>query len=986
MRPPKSAPKWDVASSAGVTLPASQGCIQGMKKSVVLAAAALVGTLVASPSEALSLHSIRGEVRDAWGNLLRSTDPRGAASVSHDGGAATTTNADGVYLLEAPTTGDYKVKVTRSDIDLASGTVTVAATPLTTPQDFTVAYKLSATPYNIPLSTRDGDGTLRLTITTHAPAPGVAGEAGKSCIEVKDTRTGTVTPATFSSLSGTLATWTWAGTVPQGTSEGGHALTAVARDCASGIAVTKATGSWVTYTVDNTPPSIPSDSLVPFDGGNSMFATGQPLAARISDTRTGVNPSSIRFKLFDDAGKEVASSTGSFNAATGWASTPALTGLLEGRLYSLAVTARDAAGNTTTAGHRELVAGGGFLATHATGASTIASIPSTSCDVAAEPDAFGMKEVWCRGVRARLNPTTVEVGGMRHVDTGYLSQTFALDSAVVTTTVGGVKVSLPARRTDNDTWAPRTRSQRFTASESSNTAGTLAAEAADPNIGLLQTKVPATWTSASIEMPDVSTTASFSACANPVASTGRVPCSTDAFDARFIVRLTAGADRDVTSIRHGAEHDVVVREKRGQAYSAYIPPESLQAVASDADVVSVTRETYRSELFPDDWDGSGADIDELVPRMRAAFGTRYGGDWIDRSAMPSVWRVAVKDMTTADVAEVSRIAGGNDRVAAVSVAHSEEDFDGFVETAQSVLSSHGVVPQGILPDIIRRTLTVQVVALDALTRNELEAALPPGLLQVQFVPTGNNRLLHKTRMDGVPLEGGLAVGFTNAEGETPEGYLGLVCSTPFAAFRGGDPTQFFGVSAGHCGRVNDGVIFNPYGAVSGVNWVGFKDGGTTISDALTFVLQPDQVTGRVMVDLNDQHRAIDAEVDDDEMTLNRQTCFQGWASGRDGVFDNCGLMVQPMITGLWEFEDRKTTILKAFCFRGAWSQTGDSGGSVYDPEFPVVQMMGVLTGGSRTQVTLSDGSTFIEEVSCFTSVNAFTEASGGLHVHYGQST
>ncbi|MDQ3757091.1 MAG: carboxypeptidase-like regulatory domain-containing protein [Actinomycetota bacterium] len=986
-----------------------------MKKhlvAIVVAAAVAAFGLPASVS-AVALHSISGTVRDVRGRPLE------GVTVKDDQGRSNTTSAEGRYALSV-STGTYTVTASKSGLDTGRATVTVNATPLTTVQDFTLYYSATTAPTPQAVTTASSEATIDVMITTGALPPGSPGEAGTSCVKVHDSRTGTTTEAWFDRTSDRIAYWRAEVTAPRGSTEGTFRLTPKVVDCASGATLSSPTNPGTQYTVDNTAPTIPLEALVPADGTNTVHGAGQPLLATVKDALSGVLNTSITFELFDQDGTKVftsgttSSTRPTFNSITGQAATPPVANLQNGRLYFVRVTAKDKAGNRAVQSHTSGKLGGGFLATTASPQGTTASVPGSSCTVAAEVVTTGKyagtKRVTCPSVTARLDATSIGLGGVRHADFGYVSQTFGLDSATVAGTIGGVPSTWAAFQADDPAWRPRTKSMPYWTGTSSSWAFTAEVPAAEFGLGALVTYVPATFDSgaATLRMNGASAVATTSSCAAPQGSTAKVPCSPDPLDARFIVTLRAGVDPAAVADGHASRLAVVVRERRGREYSAFVPPESLQALAGDADVVGVRRETVSSELYPDDWEDTIGDVDTgaVVTEAETRFGSRYGGSWIDRSVMPSVWRVAVKDATPDDYAALAAVTTASDRFVLHEAAYSQADFDAAIATAQGVLQSHGVEAIGFVRDIPRQRLEIEVSTVTDTTRDALIAALPAGM---PLIATGRSPGManHLNRYTGVPVEGGLSVTSTK-----PTGEFNGACTTSFAVKRSAvGALQWGGVSAGHCmegGDTATAAETSTDGMNSGVRnfgvawsgWYTHPDDQQIDSDGAIFMLgQQNQATKDVLVFSNVHHR-IKGRKKNAELTYGMHTCFQGVSSANatgSGTFDNCGPLGSQIVFQKVTTSDGNRVLKRSWCFGPATANPGDSGGPVYKSKKPDLWIMGIHSyskeypkidpeGLTHPTAGASGASTDPEaevnrKYACFSSIEDFETASGWT-LHY----
>jgi len=551
---------------------------------------ALAATLILpTTAQAISLWSFVGKVTDPLGS------PIAGATVS-DGSQSATTAADGTYSLGENTPGTYTL--TAQAAHHAAQTQRVSGGPLNTTVNFQLPYLISTTMVTPFLSTM-ARPTSPVVITNWAPA-------ANSCVSVTDSRTGIAGAATLTTQnSDGSSTWAYTAALGSNTAEGPYTLNTAATDCSSGTALTISTTT--PYQVDNTPAVIDPNSLVPPDHGNTAFPSGQPLETQISDAGSGVAAQGITFTLTDSTTGSTTTYSGSavtYNPTTHWAKTTPVA-LTAGHLYDLAVSAVDNAGNFSQIAQIPVASGGGFLATTLKTPASTASIGGVTCQISSQINSSGMKNATCPNIMVNYDAKSVELtnGSYHGQEVGYIEHTVPLNSAVVTQTVAGLPVSVSAYQSSDPSWAPKTRSLRFTVPSASYSDQTYPLAALDANIGTLDTQVPPTWSgTATLSMPSTATTASSSACSDPSASTGPVPCSPDPALFRYIVNLK-GFVTDVagTAAQQAGQYGVELRHGYNypgapNSYAAWIPYPNLAALASDSQVASVARDydTYEA--------------------------------------------------------------------------------------------------------------------------------------------------------------------------------------------------------------------------------------------------------------------------------------------------------------------------------------------------------------------------------------------------------
>jgi hypothetical protein len=485
-------------------------------------------------AHAITLFTISGTARDL--------DSRTLAGVSVSDGAQTVTTApDGTYTLSESATGRYTLTARRSDL-LTSVVNVDAELPIpVTGADFQMKYVINGTLPNAVFNSVGGPVQRTLTVTTTAPLPGQAGNTGgKSCVAVRDSRTGATTGATFVNSNNGVSTWSWTLSVPQGAAAGVYSLSYVANDCASGVALTNSQPTQ--YVIDNTPPTVDPLSVVPQDHGNVATANTK-LEAAISDQGgAGIATSGVSFTLEDTtAGSSTALTATELVAGTYAKRSVSLTA---GHVYRLSVTATDQAGNQATFQQHSIADGGGFLVAPVNGAllpssglvgTGSASIPTVTCTVGDAPLGSTTRPVTCPNVELDYNPLQFSLAGSRHSGFGFVEEQASLQTALLHTSVLGVsQTSSPYSSTD-PAWSPRKVSAQFTVLNPLSATTTVTASPVKVNLGTLTASVPATWTSATLDMAAVSAPATSAACGDPLGAA--IKCTPD--PVRFFTGDTA---------------------------------------------------------------------------------------------------------------------------------------------------------------------------------------------------------------------------------------------------------------------------------------------------------------------------------------------------------------------------------------------------------------------------------------------------------------
>ena len=539
--------------------------------------AVLVG--LPSPAHAIVLFHIRGTVTDPWGRPLE------GALVSDGRQPPVRTGPDGRYDIPEEALGRYTVTAKHGDTDDSSPQYVDRSVPLDADNvNFTLRYSIGGWVSNSDVSTASGPATRTATVTTKAPRPGTpGGSAETSCIYVTDSRTQQTALATFVSSSGSTSTWTAPINLSAGTPEATYSMSFQARDCASGTALTS-TGS-ASYTVDNTAPTVPIETILPLDFGNTVFPTSQRIMARVYDAGSGVSASNSRIVVDDTTANTTAVITGSgLGLSNSWLRT-APRSLVDGHVYRVHVTAVDRAGNSRVVSQRPADEGGGFLATHVGTSLTKASIPITTCDLTAGSTP-ATKKATCANVPVKLDATTVTLGGSRHgPNSGFVEQEVPLRTVKVTT--GGIKeAGISAFNSSDSAWSPKLKPMRFDVAGpfNGNSALPVPATTARINETTLTVEVPAAWQDAQIFMDAVDTTSSSTgACADPTVTNAALTCTPDPVASRYVFRLKdTTVDLAATEAAMVAGTGGSVDDSYAAGFRATLPVSAALKLARDA--------------------------------------------------------------------------------------------------------------------------------------------------------------------------------------------------------------------------------------------------------------------------------------------------------------------------------------------------------------------------------------------------------------------
>lgn len=520
------------------------------------------------PTQAVYMMTIRGYVTDMAGRPVENV-------AVTDGVLTVQTDSSGRYAIDQEQLRDYLVTASKPGLEPSSRVVTPV--DALNSVDFQLKYVLfpDATPRafnNTPPK------TLQVAIRSHAPIG--------SCVTWKDLVTGTELWLSLATpVPGGESTWAGTFDVPPGTPDGTFAYRGIARECGSGLALTREIQG--SYIVDSIAPTV--TELIPTDHGNTAFVS-QPLLARISDGLSGVDPIEITFALVDETAGTSTTLSGTYHPLSRWARTQPLT-MQEGHVYRFSVTAADLAGNPASATHSSASEGGGFLATRVELNPATATIPTTPCTVSSVNLSTGTRTATCPNVPLVIGPSSVALGGTRHSPaTGFVEQTAPLNPAILRTTIAGVEMTQPAYPSGTT----RAVSSPYFATTRGLGPFSLDVSGETRNLGTLTAEVPATWSDATLEMSSVQTTPSTSACADPGNITVQIYCVPDPVLSRFSVAFNNTVSdpaevADQHAAQHGALLHVIYTPGYGR-YTGWISLTGARTIALDSRVSSVSRD------------------------------------------------------------------------------------------------------------------------------------------------------------------------------------------------------------------------------------------------------------------------------------------------------------------------------------------------------------------------------------------------------------
>lgn len=543
--------------------------------------------LLQSSAVALPLQ-ITGYVRN-----LAGTSVSGATVSDGSPSGTVTTDAQGRYTIQESGFGTYSISASRAGaVGIpTSAVVTLSAAHPEATQDFQLRFVSTATVNSVNISTASSPATLTYTLTSGAPSPGSPGTGGTSCAYVTDSHTGVPSLMTYQGSSNQLQTWTWSTTLATNSTEGNFTLSGLVKDCGSGQQLDNGAPN-INYIVDNRPPFILPQFTQPLDYGNTVFAS-QPLVAKVFDRGSGVDADTLKFRLTDQGtGSSTTVPAAAYSPSTGWAKTTSVS-LIPGHYYSVEIEVNDRAGNRLTSAQDPAGAGGGFLSTTMTPASTLASVPPTQCTIASSPDPeTGRKAVTCANVPLSLDAATVSVAGSNRIDdTGFVNHSVPLGSVRLSSTVGGI----PVTQTVYGGTETRVAHMPFELP-----LVRLAGPSVYPvpmkvsSLGTVIATVPGDWTSATISMQPVSTTPSLISCADPSADTTGISCTSDPLQNRYVVYLsTPAAELATHAAAHAAAFDAVLSriDEQANAYYAAVPQDTIDSLSALGIVRHVVRDS-----------------------------------------------------------------------------------------------------------------------------------------------------------------------------------------------------------------------------------------------------------------------------------------------------------------------------------------------------------------------------------------------------------
>ncbi|HEX9705442.1 MAG TPA: Ig-like domain repeat protein, partial [Gemmatimonadales bacterium] len=357
--------------------------------------------------------------------------------------------------------------------------------------------------------------------------------------------------------------------------DGSYTANLTASDAGNNVRVPSA----LSITVDTVAPTIDPASIWPPAGFNTVYLS-QPLQAAVTDERSGLDASNLRFIKTDVTNESSPTSATHTASLSGGKMVVSSASLTADHSYVLRAEAFDLAGNKGIVEQDRA-----FRAISRSVNAPTAEIPSTPCVVSSNINvATQTRDVTCENVPLYVDATTVNASSSIHGgDTAFVDVRVPLDDAVLATSVAGVEQTKPA-------YSPGATSKQslvYHVPAPASSAISLPVPGEVDSLGTLQTTVPAIWTSASVRMTPVSSTLLATTCSAPAAS----PCTPDPFQQRFRVNLQSGQNAAQVMASHGTTYEVDGYEtfaSPNPGYVGAVPPRNLTSIDALSSVTSIT--------------------------------------------------------------------------------------------------------------------------------------------------------------------------------------------------------------------------------------------------------------------------------------------------------------------------------------------------------------------------------------------------------------
>ncbi|MFO7279540.1 MAG: hypothetical protein C0P77_003945 [Thermoanaerobacterales bacterium] len=388
------------------------------------------------------------------------------------------------------------------------------------------------------------------------------------------------------------------------------------------------------------------------------------------------------------------------------------------------------------------------------------------------------------------------------------------------------------------------------------------------------------------------------------------------------------------------------------------------------------------------------DLTVVVPALQDAFGDRYGGYWIEDRRHDDVLHVAVVDATEADRATVAGLTGHHPRVVTDAVTHGYDDLlaaqdeialsldpDEGDFTVEVDVAANAVVVRTEAADVSATTSEAREAARRGARRQNRERGRAPRVGTPWGTPGPRDPRVPPTTTPPPPPPGEEpASDLAEAVEVVPEVDIDIAPQADrntFPPYAAGLSTRilvgtrwngcttgyvwanafgYFGSTAGHCGRVNDGVVIGP-AIVDVIRANGYQPHVWVQADAALISLSargwPHRPEIRAGVG-GRSHRTVTGKYLNAQIGNGLELCFQGVTSDSG----NCGRVVR---ANQWICCDAAGKSFYYSCIDHP-SLPGDSGGPVYRPVEPA---RAVAAGMVSSSVTING-----TRLTCFSTVES----------------
>jgi hypothetical protein len=314
--------------------------------------------------------------------------------------------------------------------------------------------------------------------------------------------------------------------------------------------------------------------------------------------------------------------------------------------------------------------------------------------------------------------------------------------------------------------------------------------------------------------------------------------------------------------------------------------------------------------------GVQVDLEALSERMRKEFPDRFAAVWVEGEDAASVVVVGIVGLTAEDARRARAASERPERTKAVAARYSEKDLARFRAAVSEVLAD-APGPWLTGTDPVGQRVVVEATFLSDEAQARLDQAVPADAL---IVDIGDGRGVID-RGHGDPnswassnFEAGLNVNIQNVNSTIVQG-----CTTSFKVHS--DAYGFFGLTAGHCGRL-DASVKAPLGIFSDkirANLYYAADPATADS-ALTLLPSANY---NAAIDTRGGHRSVVSLYGSTGVGVGVNVCF----IGRTSINNNCGPVRSPVDIQARNPEDGRR-VNNIWCI-GYPAYDGDSGGPTY---------------------------------------------------------